>query len=115
MVGTQEEHSIHIATIANAATESDAVHLGGQTIVGFEFPASFEGATVTLKASTSFGGTYMTVKKESDGTDYTVYAGASAHVPVAPGNLSSIQNIKVVSATAMGAEREVKILARPAL
>jgi len=105
-------YAYHPVVIASGGTTSPSVSVGFETIIGFVFPASFEGATVTFTAATSAGGTYYTVKKPSDGTSVTVYAGASAFVPINPADLAGLQHFKIVSASSVAADRTIYVVTR---
>lgn len=101
------------AVIESGGTTSLPVNIGGQTICAFEFPASFEGATVTFQAASTENGTYRTVKDPSTGSDVTVTAGANAYVPVHPADFTGIAFLKIVSASSVAANRTINLMVRP--
>jgi hypothetical protein len=104
--------SVVPVAIEDDTTTSAAINVSGQTITGFEFPASFDGATITLLAASKASTTYRTVKNSSDGTTLTIYAGADAYVPINPATLAGIQHFKIVSASPMTADRSVNVIVR---
>lgn len=71
------------ATIASGGTTSGAVDLSGCTLVGLFIPSTFDGTTITITASTTLGGTYVTVQ-DGDGSSsaFTITTTASRYVPL---------------------------------
>ena len=87
------------ATIANGATESEAVDLGGLELAGIFVPDTFDGTAISVKVAPSLDGTYVTLR-EAD-SDFSVTVAASRYVPIE--NLAlfaGAQYIKLVSGTA---------------
>lgn len=110
----QIPHEYFKVTIPSGETISNYASLHGYTILGFDFPVSYEGATTTFLSATTPTGEYKSVRDYSQSaTAVTVYSAANTHVPVPPTLLASCQNIKVVSATATAEDRIVTIIARP--
>lgn len=87
------------ATIAVNASTSGAVDLSGCTLVGLFIPATFDGTTLTITASTTLGGTYVTVQQDhTSSSAYTITTTASQYVPLS--NLAiptGLEFIKLVS------------------
>lgn len=110
----QIEHSYKPAVIANGSNVSHAINTFGNTIAGFVFPVGFEGATVTLSAATSPSGIYYPVKDPTTGSAITIYAGASAFVPIHLSDLAGIQYFKINSASMATADRTIVVVTRPA-
>lgn len=108
----QHLHRIFDVVIANGGTTSAAINVAGNQVVGFIFPASFEGATISFTAAPTATGTYDAVKNANDGSALTVYSAASTFVPVNPADLSALQYFKIVSASSVGADRTIKVIAR---
>src|SRR3954468_15319314 len=71
------------ATIAVSGTTSGAVDLSGCTLVGLFVPATFDGTTLTITASNSLTGTYVTVQQDhTSSSAYTITTAASRYVPL---------------------------------
>ena len=71
------------ATITVSGTTSNAVDLAGCTLVGLFIPATFDGSTLTITASTTLGGTYVTVQQDhTSSSAYTITTTASRYVPL---------------------------------
>lgn len=104
------EFDEHPAAIADTETESDVVNVGQKKIVGFLFPASFDGATITLKASLPSADTYVAVNDPDTGSAISINAGADAYVPVQPSKFAGVKKFKIVSASAMTADRTVTVI-----
>lgn len=113
MSNQQPRRAYHEVVIANGGTTSTAVDIGSETVVGFIFPASFEGATVTFTAAKTASGTYYPVIDNITGSSVTYYAGASKFTRVQPGEIACLQYFKVVSASSVGADRTIIIVTRP--
>lgn len=100
------------ATIADAATESDAIDLSGTTLTAIAFPASFEGAALTLKAAENHGATYVDVY-ESNGLALTITGSAAQIVTIEPAKLAGLQYIKLVADTAQTGATTLTLMTRP--
>lgn len=110
----QIPHEYFKVTIPAGETISNYASLHGHTIVGFDFPVSYEGATTTFLSATTPAGEYKAVRDYSQSaTAVAVYSAANTHVPVPATLLSSCQNIKLVSASVTAEDRIVTIIARP--
>jgi hypothetical protein len=71
------------ATIAVSGTTSGAVDLSGCTLVGLFIPATFDGTTLTITASSTPGGTYVSVQQDhTSASAYTITTAASRFVPL---------------------------------
>lgn len=86
------------ATIANAASLSDAIHLAGGRLVGLQMPAAWTAAGITLQAS--FDGTTYADVYTSTGTEFSITTDASRFVLLDPTTLIGAQRIKLRSGTA---------------
>lgn len=88
--------------IADAATESDAEDMEGETLVGAYLPASEEGTTLSFKACATADGTYVPVHDTAgDLVEYTV--ASSRYVPLDPVTFAGIRFLKLVLGTQTGA------------
>ncbi len=108
------------ATIANAASLSGAVEIGGpdrgQTLVGLQMPAAWTAAAITFQACDTIGGTYQDVKTAA-GTEVTVTAAAGDWIALDPAIYGSLGYVKVRSGAtgapvAQGAARTIALITR---
>lgn len=111
----QPLYNTHPVKITSGSDESDRVNIGRETIIGFVFPPNFEGSTIRFKAATEESTTaaYYPVVDAVNGTNITVAATQNVHVPIHPSDLASLQYIKVISDTAVTADRIITIITRP--
>jgi len=100
-------------TIANNATESDALNVGaiGQVVVGIVTPATLTGVAFTFKASVD-GSTYVPVY-DTSGSAYTVTVSTSRYIPLPPATFAGITYLKVVSGSTEGGSRIITVVTRP--
>lgn len=91
-------------TIASGGTASSALKFGDYAFGIFYIPSAFTGATVTFQ--TSYDGTTYTTLRDSSNADisYTVTASKSYAFP---DEASGASYIKIVSASAEGADRTI--------
>lgn len=99
-------------TIANGASQSDAIRLNGSALVGIELPAAWTTANLTLLASND-NSTFNPVY-DSAGTEVTITAAASRYVVLQPGLFFGMEWLKLRSGTAgtpvnQGADRVIKV------
>lgn len=95
------------ATIANGATSSEAMDLRGLALVGVQFPATFTGTTVTFTMSDSFAGTYVPVYNSAGAISYTI--AQARYYAIDPKDFHGIRFLKIVSGSAEGGARTVKL------
>ena len=86
------------ATIANAASLSDAVYLHGEVLVGIRMPAVWDAANLTFQVSMD-DVTYLNAYSQV-GAEHVVTAAASRHIWVDPTDFAGYRWIKVRSGTA---------------
>lgn len=86
------------ATIANAATKTDAIDLGSASFVGITLPAEFDGSTLTFEVSDSLTGTFVPFAPTLSGT-----AGASKYMEFNPAVFAGVRFMKVVAGAQTGA------------
>jgi hypothetical protein len=97
-------------TILNAATTSNPADTGGGVLAGVYAPASMTGASVSFTASTDGGGTYVPVRDQL-GSLVTVTLNAAASFYSLRGVLPfGADFIRVVSASAEGADRALTLV-----
>lgn len=102
------------ATIASGQTTSseiscDLVTNGEYQLHALEFPAAMTGATITFTGSRTSGGTFVTIKEVGGSSNYTVTVTASSGVSVDPRVFATWPYIKLVSASAEGADRTIVV------
>jgi hypothetical protein len=92
--------------IANGATASAAVSAGSYAMFGLVIPAAFTGTTVGFQVSAD-GTTYQTLYDEFNvAVSVTVAVSRSYNLPSA---LAAFSSFKVVSGSAEGAARTLKV------
>lgn len=95
-------------TIANAATVSGLLDMGGYEITHLRFPSAFTGATVTFESTNDSGTTWLDV----NGPSVTVVA--SDYVPLTTDANSrgteGLRFVRLKSASAEGAARTVGVV-----
>lgn len=103
-----QDSTVAKVTIPNGATTSGAVNTRFYLLAGIEMPAAFTGATISFEASRSEGGTFKGVVDQA-GAAITVTATADKMIGLdaAAGELAPWQWVRLVSASAEGAEREI--------
>lgn len=90
------------ATIANAATTSDAMSQDGGALAGFVMPAAFTGTSVTFTVSGD-GVTYQALYDETNTLVSVTVAASRSYA--APAALAAWPQFKIVSGSAEGAQR----------
>lgn len=98
------------ATIANGATTSPAVDLGGYALIGLLMPAAFTGTTITFQMSPD-NSTFYDVYNTS-GTQGSVTVAASRAVIFAAGDFIGERFVKLISGSTEGGARVIKLIAR---
>jgi len=99
--------------IRAGSTISSSHSLGGETIIGFRFPIGFEGSQITMKASVVTNNEFFSVNDPTTGAALTVKAGSGgAIVPISSFDLACVQNIQIISDTAVAVDRTVYVIAR---
>lgn len=62
-------------TIASGQTKTDPIDLVRHSLVGLNFPSTFDGTTVTFESCDTFGGTYLPViGSDGNAISFTVAA-----------------------------------------
>lgn len=102
-------HAQQTATIASGQTVSGAVYLGDKLPVAVRMPASFTGASITFQGSPD-GVTYQAINL--GGAAYAESVAASKDVQLDPSVFVGYRYLKIVSASAEGAERSLTVLTR---
>ncbi len=99
------------ANIANGQTVSTAIDLGGASMAGIIMPAAFTGATISFKVSDTLAGTYVPLKNTA-GTTISFTVSASTAIGFSPTDFAAWQYIQIVSASAEGGSRDIKVIPR---
>jgi len=101
------------AVIADGATTSGAVDLIGTSILGFITDAALDGTAFTFTVSNELAGTYVPLKRMSDGTSLTAVVGTLGQYATNPADFASARFLKIVSGTAQsGAATTIKLVNR---
>lgn len=94
---------------------SDAIDLGGVTLVGIQMPAAWTAAAITI--AHNVGGTYQPVH-DAAGTEVSITTAANRYVALDPTLYASLQDIKIRSGPVaapvnQAAERTITLVLRP--
>lgn len=94
-------------TIANTATTSAAISTHGLSLVGIQFPTTFTGTTVTFTMSDAVDGTYVPVYNAAGAVSVTI--AQARYYALDPKDFQGIQFLKIVSGSAEGGARTLKL------
>ena len=104
------------AVIANGASLSDVIDIGGALEIGFQMPASWTAANLTFQGSDASDGTYNDVYDDA-GNEVVVTAAQARAIVVGTTtkNLTAFRFIKIRSGTTalpvvQGAERVIQVV-----
>ena len=99
--------------IANGATTSNAVDLLGTSLLAFVTDAALNGTAFTFTVSNNLAGTYVPLKRMSDGAPLTAVVAVSGQYATNPADFASVRFLKIVSGTAQsGAATTIKLVNR---
>jgi len=99
--------------IANGTTTSNAVDLLGTSLLAFVTDAALNGTAFTFTVSDNLAGTYVPLKRMSDGTALTAVVAVSGQYATNPADFASVRFLKIVSGTAQsGAATTIKLVNR---
>jgi hypothetical protein len=103
------------ADIANGASLSEAVDMGGTTLVGIQMPATWTAADLTMQAAAN-GTTYGNVF-DAAGAELEIAADASIFIRLDPAVMAPFSHVKIRSGTAgspvnQGGARELTLVGR---
>lgn len=99
--------------LGSGDTETSQIDISGCTLVGFRFPASFEGTSITLKDCGKGNEEPFTVKDPTTGNAIAVVVSGQSATPVNASDLAMLQYFKIVSNVAPAADRTIIVVARP--
>jgi len=94
--------------IASSATKSAVINQNGLSLVGIYLPTAFTGVALTFEACDTVDGTFLPVKK-ADGNSLSYTVAQGTYVAIDPKDFAGISFLKIVSGTAEGAARTLKI------
>jgi hypothetical protein len=103
------------ATIASGQSLSEAIDLGGTTLVGIQMPGSWDAANLTLQAAAN-GSTFGNVF-DAEGTELEIAADASIFIHLDPAVMSPFAHVKLRSGTSgspanQSGDRELTLVGR---
>ena len=103
------------ATLANAASLSDAIDLNGTTMVGYIIPAAWTAADITFQVSVD--GTNFNNLYNQFGNEVKHIVAASRFIVLTPSDMAGVRYIKFRSGTnitpvAQGAQRLINLVTR---
>jgi hypothetical protein len=103
--------------IANGASQSDAIDITDQAIVGIAIPAGWTAADITFLAASHDAGAYQPVYDQA-GTELKITTGGAARYFALDGIKFRFRLVKLRSGTAaaavnQGAERIIEVLFAP--
>jgi hypothetical protein len=106
---------VRTATIANGASLSDAVDLGGRKLVAIDMPSSWTAASLTFQASVD-GVTYDDLYDGA--TERTLVVAASRYLAQAIGDWVGVRFLRIRSGTAgtpvnQGGARTITLVVQP--
>ena len=105
---TTSRFNIATATIASGQTVSDVVDLGDSLVLGLQF-ATMTGTAMTFQVSQD-GETYVALKDESgNSVSITIASNTAVSIADSAKFLAPWRYVKLVSGSAEGAERSVKV------
>jgi hypothetical protein len=97
--------------IAVGQTDSGEIDLSGLELVGFFIPANFTATTISIKAATNKGGTYVSAQ-DGSGSDYSLTVAANKYIPINNFNIiAGLRFIKLTAGTAQTSTDAVITLA----
>lgn len=98
---------VKTVTIANNTTTSNALKLEKGFVPWSLDIDTITGATFTFSSASTLTGTYRVIS--SGGSDYTVTATDDKHIILDPTKFGGCNFIKIISASAEGAERTITV------
>ncbi len=104
------------ATIANGASLTGTLDLGGLRLFGIVMPSGWTAADLTFQMSPDAGAAWADLKNQ-DGAEITVTASAGGCFVLDPAQFSSLQYLRVrsgaaASPVAQGADRQLRLVLR---
>lgn len=101
-----------IVNIANGATVSDAINIGGLPPVGIITPDALTSTAITFQGSFD-GTTYVPVKTGVGGAAYSLTVTTSSGYQVDPAYFRGYRWLKLVGGSAEGGARTITVLQSP--
>ena len=100
------------SNIASGGNTSDEIDLSGTTLCGIYMPSAFTGTGLTFLASTTTGGTFISVR-DGAGSAIVKTVAASQYIRLDPTDFIGIRFLKIVSNGTEAATRTLTLAARP--
>lgn len=97
------------AVIASSGTKTAAINLGGFSLCGIIFPTTFTGTAVTFEVSDAIDGTFVPLKSGTGGSSLSYTVVQATFAAIDPKDFQGVQFLKVVSGSAEGAARTLKL------
>lgn len=102
-------------TVSSGSTVSTQFALEGNLLCGFVIPTGYDGGNITVQGSDASGGTFYDIY-DSNGTVVTATVAGDSRIVNLVGNslqaVASVPYIKIKTASAVGADRVIKVLAK---
>lgn len=99
--------------ITDGQTTSNAVDLLGTSLLAFITDAALDGTAFTFTVSDELAGTYVPLRRMSDGTALTAVVAVSGQYATNPADFASVRFLKIVSGSAQsGAATTIKLVNR---
>jgi hypothetical protein len=96
-----------LTTILSGQQASAGFATGGFALCGVFIPAAFTGTTITFLASTTLGGTYVSVENASGLVSYSV--APSQYIAINPQDFYGVAFLQIKSGSAEGASRTLTV------
>lgn len=104
------DYRTETVVIANGGTVSGAIDLQGLTLCGVILPSAFTGAAITFQVSDD-NVTYQAAYNTSNNAMTMTVTQARTYM-ITPTDFAGVRYLKLVSGSAEGAERTIKLLTR---
>jgi hypothetical protein len=93
--------------LASGGTKTPEIDLGGFSLVGIFFPATFTGTALTFEAASATAGTFRAVKSGAGGSALSYTVAQATYAAIDPKDFAGIQFLKLVSGSTEGADRSL--------
>lgn len=106
---TQQKVVYRDVTIANGQTTSDALYIGGSTLVGIKFPAAMTGTAVTFKSGNSNSSLFAVKDASNNAIAVTLTVSTIHNIPHTSTDCIG-PYVQVVSGSNEGAARIITLI-----
>jgi hypothetical protein len=104
--------SEHTFTLANGATDTNALPIGAETIIGLRYPAGMTADIASFTIYEKRGSTGLAMRNESGNAITITVNNNGGHVPLLKLDLSSARNIYLVAASTAAADYTLYLYTR---